>query len=49
MGEIIFSFVIGGCLVLSGTILIVASNRESKRELKRMADSAPDRQSEQTG
>jgi len=40
MGEIIFSFVIGGCLVLAGIILIVASSRESKRELARLADSA---------
>jgi len=38
MGEIIFSVVIGCCLVLSGIILIVSSNKESKRELKRLAD-----------
>ena len=38
MGEIIFSFVIGGCLVLAGIILIAASKRESKRELKKLAD-----------
>ena len=38
MGEIIFSFVIGGCLVLAGIILITASKRESKRELKKLAE-----------
>ena len=31
MGEIIFSFVIGGCLVLAGTILIIASKKEWKK------------------
>ena len=38
MGEIIFSFVIGGCLVLAGTILIVASKKESVRELKKLEE-----------
>jgi len=38
MGEIIFSVVVGCCLVLSGIILIVSSKKESKRELKRLAD-----------
>jgi len=31
MGEIIFSFAIGGCLVLSGIILIVAMTKEQKK------------------
>ena len=37
MGEIIFSIAVGGCLVLSGIILLVASKKESKRELARVA------------
>ena len=44
MGEIIFSIAIGGCLVLSGIILIVASKKESKRELAKAAGKATDSQ-----
>ena len=40
MGEIIFSFVIGGCLVLAGVILIVASKKESTKELGKLANNA---------
>jgi len=42
MGEIIFSVVVGCCLILSGIILIVSSHKESKRELKRLADKQTD-------
>jgi len=43
VGEIIFSIVIGCCLILSGIILIVSSNKESKRELKRLEDKKSNR------
>ena len=42
MGEIILSFVIGSCLVFSGIVLIVATSRESKKELERMANNPPE-------
>ena len=42
MGEIIFSVAIGGCLVLSGIILIAASHKESKRELARIENETAD-------
>jgi len=41
MGEIIFSVVIGACLVLSGIILITSSNKEANRELKRLENADP--------
>lgn len=44
MGEIIFSIAIGGCLVTAGIILVVASKKESKRELAK-ADKVADEQS----
>ena len=47
MGEIIFSIAIGGCLVLSGIILIVVSHKESKRELAKLANSKPETQEAQ--
>lgn len=31
MGEIIFSFCVGGCLVISGIALIIVLKREEKR------------------
>ena len=42
MGEIILSIVIGSCLILAGIILIVATNREAKRELDRIANNPPE-------
>ena len=44
MGEIIFSIAVGGCLVLSGIILLVASKKESKRELARVDGKTTDTQ-----
>ncbi len=31
MGEIIFSICVGGCLVVSGIVMIVVLNREEKK------------------